>query len=385
MLLTIVVFIVLLSVLIFVHEFGHFWVARRCGLKPREFGFGFPPRVWGIYKDINGKWKTVKGRKTVEDASDTIYSVNMVPLGGFVQLGEDEEGGSDPNHFSNRPIWQRMAIILAGVTMNVVLAAVLISFGFMIGLPQTISDLPANAEVTDRKIQIMEVLPDSPAEAANFKMGDTILSVNGIEFINNDKLAEYTNEYLGEELIYVIKRGNEEFTANLAPVLIEETGKGGIGVSIVESGLVKFPFYSAIWEGLKITAILFWVIIVAFYELLKGLFMGQGVDAGLAGPIGIAALTGQMARMGFAYILQFAAILSINLAIINAFPFPALDGGRFLFLIIEKIKGSPVKKEVEAIIHNIGFAVLMLLILIVTFRDIAQYSGFFNMLLGKIF
>ena len=382
MLLTIIVFVALLSVLVFVHEFGHFWVARRFGVKPREFGFGFPPRALGIYKDINGKWRVVKGKKEVKDAADTVYSINTIPLGGFVQLGEDEEAGDDPSYFGNKPVWQRMMIILAGVSMNIVLAAVLISFGFMIGLPQTIDNAHPDAKITNQKIQIV---PDSPAMSAGLKIGDTIVSVNGENFISNDKLQKYTDEHIGEKLNYIIKRGRDQFNLEITPVLIEETGKGGIGISIVESGLVKLPFFTAIWEGVKTTTILLWAIIVAFYELLKGIFMGQGVDAGLAGPVGIAALTGQVARMGFAYILQFAAILSINLAIINAFPFPALDGGRFLFLIIEKIKGRPVKKELETIIHNIGFAILMLLVLVVTFRDIARYSESFKTIWNKLF
>ena len=385
MLLTIIVFVALLSVLVFVHEFGHFWVARRFGVKPREFGFGFPPRALGIYKDINGKWRVVKGKKEVKDAADTVYSINTIPLGGFVQVGEDEEAGDDPSHFGNKPVWQRMMIILAGVSMNIVLAAVLISFGFMIGLPQTIDNAHPDAKITNQKIQIVEILPDSPAMSAGLKIGDTIVSVNGENFISNDKLQKYTDEHIGEKLNYIIKRGRDQFNLEITPVLIEETGKGGIGISIVESGLVKLPFFTAIWEGVKTTAILLWAIIAAFYELLKGIFMGQGVDAGLAGPVGIAALTGQVARMGFAYILQFAAILSINLAIINAFPFPALDGGRFLFLIIEKIKGRPVKKELETIIHNIGFAILMLLVLVVTFRDIARYSESFKTIWNKLF
>lgn len=373
MFLTIIVFIIILSVLVFVHEFGHFWVARRCGVKPREFGFGFPPRVWGIYKDLGGSWKQVRGRKEVEDAADTVYSINAVPLGGFVQLGEDDEATDDPDHFHNKPIWQRALMIMAGVTMNVILAAVLISAGLMVGLPQTLGDTHARATITNRQIQIVEVLPDSPADIADLKIGDIVLSVNGNTFLNSDDLQQYADEHQGVSLNYSVKRGQEELAFEITPVLIEETSKGGIGIGIVETGLVKLPFHLAIIEGIKTTVLLVWTIILAFYNLLKDLILGHGVDAGLAGPVGIAALTGQVTRMGLVYIIQFAAILSVNLAIINAFPFPALDGGRFIFLIIEKIKGKPVKKEVEAIIHNIGFAILMFLVLLVTFRDVAKF------------
>ena len=132
MLLTIITFILVLSLLVFVHELGHFWVARKFGLKPKEFGFGFPPRLWGIYKDQDGKWRQVKGRGEVKEAVDTVYSINWVPIGGFVNIGEDDDSGGDPNHFTNRPIWQRASILSAGVSMNVVLAAILIIIGLMI-------------------------------------------------------------------------------------------------------------------------------------------------------------------------------------------------------------------------------------------------------------
>jgi regulator of sigma E protease len=149
-------------------------------------------------------------------------------------------------------------------------------------------------------------------------------------------------------------------------------------VGILETGLVRLPIHLAIWEGIKSTIGLTWLIIMAFGQLIAKIFTSGSVSADVAGPVGIAVLTGQVARMGFVYIVQFAAMLSINLAIINALPFPALDGGRVLFLIIEKLKGSPVKKEVEGTIHYIGFALLMLLVLVVTFKDIDKYTGLFK-------
>ncbi len=376
---------IVLSVLVIAHEFGHFWTARKFGLKPEEFGIGFPPRAFGIYKNKDGKWVKVMGGKKVEDASDTIYSINWFPLGGFVKLGEDEEGGDDPNHFQNKKIWQRMIMISAGVIMNIILAAILISAGLMFGLPQALDNIDARAQVFDKKIQIVEVLGESPAKEAGLKMGDVVVSINGNELTNYENLQKFNADNINQELKYKIKRGQEEFEKTITPITIEETGKGGIGIGIIETGIVKYPWYLAIWEGIKTTIFLTWAIIVAFYELIKGLIVGQGISADVAGPVGIAVLTGQVARMGFVYVLQFTALLSINLAIINFLPFPALDGGRVLFLIIEKIKGSPVKREVEAVIHNIGFALLMILVLIVTFKDVAKFGDSFRMLWEKIF
>lgn len=370
MLLTIITFILVLSVLVFVHELGHFWTARKFGIKAEEFGIGFPPRAFGIYKSVDGKWKKVRGGKAVADASDTIYSINWIPLGGFVKLNEDESESADPEHFINKPIWKRAIVLSAGVSMNMLLAIVLISIGLMVGMPQSLDALDKNAVITDRKIQIMQVIDPSPAKTAGLQVGDIILGIDGKQFADYQAIQKYVDENNGKELTYQIKHADETKDVKIRPEILKETGKGGIGVALTETGLVKYPWYQAIWQGIKQAFILAWVILVAFYELIKGLVTGGGVSGEVAGPVGIASLTGQVARMGFVYLLQFTALLSINLAIINFLPFPALDGGRVLFLIIEKIKRKPVRRELEAIIHNFGFMLLMLLVLLVTFNDI---------------
>jgi len=384
MFLTIITFLVVLSLLVFVHEFGHFWTARKLGLKPREFGFGFKPRAVGIYKASDGTWKKVFGSKEVKDAVDTIYSLNWLPLGGFVELGEDEEAGDDPNHFANKKPWERTAILLAGVTMNMILAFVLISVGYMIGLPQTLDHADAGDNIISSKVQVISVVENSPAKEAELKIGDIILSLDNQKINNTDILEKYTNENINKEISYKIRRGDEVLEKKIKPILREETNQGGIGIGIVGTGIVKYSFFKAFWKGAVTTISLTGAILGAFYGLLKNIFTGHGVGADVAGPVGIAVLTGQVARMGFVYILQFAAMLSINLAIINALPFPALDGGRVLFIIIEKIKGGPVKREIEGMFHYIGFALLMLLVLVVTFKDVARYGDFFVGLWNKI-
>ncbi|MFA6306922.1 MAG: RIP metalloprotease RseP [Patescibacteria group bacterium] len=387
MFLTIITFIIVLSVLVFAHELGHFMMARKFGVRAEEFGFGFPPRAFGVYKNNQGQWKFIRGAKEVSDCPGTIYSINWLPLGGFVKIkGENGEGGNEPDSFAGRPIWQRAFMLSAGVTMNIILAAVLISAGFMIGLPQSLDgQLSARANVSDKKIQIVEVMKNTPAESAGLQIGDTIVSIDNNSFLNYEELQNYVNSNIGKALFYKIKRGRDLTEAKIVPELMPETNRGGIGVAITETGIVSYPWYLAILEGVKTTFILTWAIIVAFCELIKGLILGHGVTADLSGPVGIATLTGQVARMGFVYLLQFTALLSINLAVINFFPFPALDGGRILFLIIEKIKRSPVKSEVEGAIHNIGFALLMLLVLIVTFRDVARFGDAFKGIWERIF
>lgn len=384
---TIIAFLVVLSILVFAHELGHFWTARKFGVKADEFGFGFPPRLGGIYRDKEGKWHFVRGNKDTSklDIPGTLYSINWLPLGGFVKIkGEDGDGENEDDSLLSKPIWKRATVMSAGVFMNIVLAMVLLSGGFMIGLPQMTGDLSDKAKVKNHQIQIIETDPDSPADRANLKAGDFILSVDGNEFKNYKNLQDYVDEHSGEELEYQIKRGGEVISANITPEQRADSGRGGIGVYIAETGIVSYPWYLAIWEGIKTTLLLTWVIMVAFYQLIKSLILGQGLGIEIGGPVKIAEVTGTAARMGYAYLINFTALLSINLAILNFLPFPALDGGRILFLIIEKIKGSPVKRELEAKIHYLGFALLMLLVLLVTYNDIAGLTGGFRNIIEKI-
>jgi len=435
MFLTIITFFIVLSVLVLAHELGHFMTARKFGVRAEEFGLGFPPRIfgWQVWRErglkkiaeseniemavkatpLAGgsgiieeiivdekkevdeafwvrKFRFIKGGREItqdEQKYGTVYSINWLPLGGFVKIkGENGEGENEPDSFVSRPIWQRAIMLSAGVIMNIVLAAVLISAGFMIGLPQALDgELSARAQVSDKKIQVVEVIKNTPAELAGLQIGDVIINIDNNNFSSYQELQNYVASNIGHKLTYKIKRGQDLSEAGIIPELMPETNRGGIGVAITETGIVSYPWYLAILEGVKTTVLLTWAIIVAFYELIKGLIFGAGVTADLSGPVGIATLTGQVARMGFVYLLQFTALLSINLAVINFFPFPALDGGRILFLIIEKIKRSPVKREVEGAIHNVGFALLMLLVLIVTFRDVAKFGDVFQNIWEKIF
>jgi len=382
MFITIISTVIVLSILVFFHELGHFWTARRFGLKPKEFGFGMPPRAFGFYKNTDGKWTKVFGKQEPVDAADTIYSINWLPLGGFVNLQEDEDGGSDPNHFANKPVYQRAVILAAGVTMNVLLAMALISFGYMIGLPQSTDELGKGAIVSERKMKIVEIVDKSPASKAGFKVGDAILSIDSKKFEKFADLQTYVDKNKGKKLNYEIERNGMVQKINVVPEIIKETNKGGIGVAINESGLVRYPVYLAIWYGVKSTIVMLWLILVAFVLMIKGLILGQGLAGEVAGPVGIAVITGQAARMGFVYILQFTAVLSVNLAIINALPIPALDGGRLFFLLIEKIKGRPMKRELEGAMHYAGFALLMLLVIVVTYRDVIKYG---SVLIKKFF
>lgn len=373
---TIIIFILILGLLVFVHELGHFWTARKFGVKAEEFGFGFPPRFAGYYKDTSGKWRFVWGSKEVEDASDTVYSINWLPLGGFVKIkGEQGDSKEDGDSFSAQKIWKRIVILAAGVTMNVITAAIVLSIALWIGLPQLVEDIPPGANARDNMIQVVEVVADSPAQEAGITPGDAIVSVNGQTFDAYTQLQEYTAARAGEELTYTLRRGDEMVTVTAIPEALEGTDRAGVGIAIAETAIVSYPWYRALWEGIIRTGQLLVFIVVAFVGIIASLVTGAGVGAEVAGPVGIANMTGQVAQLGFAYLLQFTALLSLNLAIVNILPFPALDGGRIIFLTIEKMRGKPVPEKYEAWVHQTGFLLLMLLVVLVTYRDIAKLVG----------
>lgn len=362
MVLTLVIFVIILGLLIFVHEFGHFLAAKRSGLTVHEFGFGFPPRLVGFRR---------KG---------TIYSLNWIPVGGFVKIkGEDGNNEQEKDSFASLGAFRRIVILLAGVFMNVVLAALLFSVGLVSGTPTALDDgaLPANAKVRDRTIQIVAILPDSPAAKAGMAVGDAVVTIDGSTITDVDQLQTYNEGKAGvTETILVRRNKKEQVTLSITPEPLEESeGKAVWGVNLLPVGIVSYPWYESYWRGLVQTGSILWQILSAFTVLLRDLVVHQELTADIAGPVGIAALTGRVANLGFLYLLQFTALLSLNLALVNALPLPALDGGRVLFVIIERIRGRKVNARVESVIHNIGFALLLLLVLLVTIRDVDQLSG----------
>lgn len=380
---TLIIFLLVLSVLVFAHESGHFMMSRRFSVKAEEFGFGFPPRAVGWYKNQQGKWQKVLGNLSVENLDNneneklrpgkgkTIYSLNWLPLGGFVKIkGENGEGKNDQDSFAAKKIWQRIVILAAGVIMNVILAWVLFSFAYLIGLPQSTDSLGRGAITTSAKVVVAEVIPGSAAEKAGLKIDDYILEVDGQKVATEKDLQDLIAVRGGQEVNLLIERNN--IKENLKVVPASGGSRATIGVAIFSAALVRYPFFNSFWEGAKTTLIVLGQIFTAFYDLLRSVFAGQHVGDQFAGPVGIAKITGQAARLGINYLLQFAALLSLNLAVINILPFPALDGGRIIFLLIEKIRSKPIRKEVEAMIHNIGFLLLIALILFITYKDIIK-------------
>ncbi len=371
------IFLVVLASLVLFHELGHFIIARRNGIKADEFGFGFPPRICGIYKDdTTGRYKIVWGDKNIE-SSHTIYSFNWLPLGGFVRIKGEDGQNQDPDSFGNKSAWVRVKVLGAGVFMNFVLAWILISVVFTIGLPQPIDSTEAT-RYSDVKIQILEVKKGSPAETMGLQLGDEVLMIAGEKMKTLDAIKETILNNKGKNIDITINRLGKEMVLSGTPRTEYPENEGSLGISFSETALVSYPWYEAIYQGALTTYGITTTILRAFGTMILGLF-GNGqtnTPVDVTGPIGIVYMTKQMSDLGISYLLQFAAILSINLGIINILPIPALDGGRILFVLIEKIKGSKVSHRTEGMIHQIGFILLLLLMLFITLRDFSHFHIF---------
>ena len=371
--LTILIFIIILGLLVFVHELGHFLVARWNGIRVDEFGFGFPPRLFGVIKNASGKYELVWGNKEMP-SGETVYSLNWIPLGGFVKIaGEDGHDASDPNSFAGKSAWTRIRVLAAGVFMNFLFAWFLISIVFMLGLPQPIE--PADhGKFADAKIQVLAVGKGTPAETMGLSMGDAIVSINGEAITTLEQVSGLISSHKGQAITVVVDRFGKPLTLTGTPRTEYPATEGALGISFSETAVVSYPWYEAIYRGAIATYDITLAILGAFGMMIASLFGGAKTALDVTGPVGIVYLTKQMSDLGLPYLLQFAALLSINLGIINILPIPALDGGRILFILIEKLKGSPVSHRVEGMIHQIGFILLLVLMLLVTVRDFAQFQ-----------
>ncbi len=355
--LTIILFIIVLSVLVFVHELGHFITAKRAGVRIEEFSIGFPPRLWS----------TTRG--------ETRYSIGAIPFGGWVKMyGEDESELNAPGSFGALSLGKRALVLAAGVLMNLLLAVVLMSVVAAIGQPSLITD-ENRAQARDAAVTVIGVAPDSPAQSAGIQPGDKIQKISADDAATQTQeegeFVTFLQQHEGEEVQLDILRGDE--TVEITATLRESPGpdEGALGVALAPVGIIRAPLWLAPWEGIKNTVAMTAALGAALEQIGGNIGEGKGLE-GLSGPVGIATLTGDAARLGIVYFLQFTAFLSLNLAILNILPFPALDGGRLVFLLIEKVKGTPVTPKIEQWTHGLGFALLMLLIIWITFKDIAR-------------
>jgi regulator of sigma E protease len=360
MLVTILVFLLILSILVLVHELGHFLMAKKLGIKVEEFGFGLPPRAWGFKK------------------GETIYSINWLPIGGFVKLyGEDEAGSGSvkiKKHkrstkdvgraFFARPAWQKILVVTAGVIMNFLLAVVIISYLFTaVGV-----SIPGN------KVLVSEVLDKSPAKEAGLKAGDIVESINGIKITSSKQLISITKQNLGKKITLEVSSKQQAVKKIVVtPRVKYPSNEGPMGVAISTNIEVKkYPWYTAPFLGTKEALSMSWLIVSGLFTMFYQLITSGVVPKGVAGPIGIAELTGQFVAIGPYAVLSFVSLLSLNLAILNILPFPALDGGRLLFIVIGIIGGKKISEKYEGYAHAIGMVILIGLILLITINDLIR-------------
>ncbi len=345
-----IIVIIGLSLLILGHEAGHFFVAKLFGLKVDEFGFGFPPRI------------------TAKKIGDTEYSLNWLPFGGFVKISGERgefamiEGGASNDGATPaeqkrllyaQPAWKKSLIMLAGVFMNFLIGWFLISLMLMIGAPQA--------------LVIGGVQKGSPAEQVGLMQGDVIK-----DFKTAQSFIDFVNNHRGQTIDVVVLRSNKEIDFKVVPRTQITPNEGAVGVMLSEAGTPQEPFFSAIGDGLKYAAILLWATVQAFYDLIKQLFVHAELLPGVVGPVGIFGVAQETGKVGLVYLLQLLGIISLNLTVVNLIPFPALDGGRFLMVIIEKIKGSALSPKTETWINGLGFAFLIILMVLLTVRDIGN-------------
>lgn len=332
---SIIIAILVFGILIFTHELGHFLTAKACGVGVYEFSLGMGPRLCG--------W----------EAGGTRYSLRLLPIGGYVQMvGEDEESYV-PDSFMQKKIWQRMLVIFNGPLMNFVTAFIAFLIVFML------------VGVASSASFVGSPMPGSPAEAAGIMAGDRITVVNEVQVDSwQGMVAAIQEQPEGEELHIAALRGGESLSFTVKPYYDETNGAWMIGIN---GGREKLGFFAAIGQGIQQTYYYTKLLLVSLWQMLTGQIAPE-----VAGPVGIVTLVGQVAQVGWANVLLLVGILSINLGVINLLPLPALDGSKLVFLAIEGLRGKPLNRKFEGIVNLVGFALLMLLMLVITYNDIAR-------------
>lgn len=359
--------------LVVIHEWGHYIAARRGGVEVEEFGIGFPPKVWG--------------KKVVtKNGSKFLFTINLLPLGGFVRLKGENDADKRPGSFGAASMSTKVKVMLAGVTMNLLVALAMFTALAWIGMPKLVdeqftvaSDTKLLQEIKNPGLVLInEVGSETPAANAGLQKGDEIVSVAGQEIKNTRKVGELTRENAGKSVPITIKRGDQTSTINVQLNTENVNGQGYLGVTS-ESGSEGREVRQSTWSAPIVAA----GITIQFTELtLKGLGTAIGsllqgdtetAKEQVAGPVGIAYILNEVSKVGFNFVLMVIAIISLTLAIINALPIPALDGGRLFVLLLFRLLKKTLTKEREEIIHGSGFIALMALFVLITIVDVNRF------------
>lgn len=349
---TAVAFVLVLGLLVFVHELGHFAVAKWAGIRVEEFGFGFPPRMFTLFK-----------------RGETEYTINWLPLGGFVRMiGENGEDASDPRSFASKSRAWRAAVLMAGSAMNLLLPVLIFTVIAMVGVPEG----PSTG-----RIEVVGVEPGSPAAEIGLQSGDEIIFAANQRVTSIDRLVMLVNEFKDREITLDVEREGELQSFTVVPRQLDETPQARIGVAIInQQEIIRLNPFSALAWGVRRTYDLLMLMLVGFGELIGSLFSGSAESAAITGPLGIAQATGEVARTGVLNLFNFAAYLSINLAIVNMLPIPALDGGRLLFVLLEALRGGKrISPEREGLVHLLGMLLLLGLMAFISVFDLQRIAG----------
>ncbi len=364
---SVLIFLAVLFVLVLVHELGHFATAKWFGMRVDEFGIGFPPKLFGIKK------------------GETEYTFNLFPIGGFVRIfGEDGDAKEpatavaipDPRSFTGKSKWAQSVVLLAGITMNILFAWLLVMIAYGVGVQGIVN--PEDATPNARLI-ITQVLPGGPAELVKVEPGAVLKGVTAgdanLEDFTPAGFSTFVSTHTDEPLTIFYTYNGEPRMVQLesqSGVIAEDPDKRAIGValSLVDT-IERSPKEVVIDSGAYVlTGIR--DIVTGLGGLLADAFRLEADFTQVAGPVGIVGLVGEASAYGITTLLMFTAFISLNLAVINVLPFPALDGGRLLFVIIEAIKGTPIQSRIAGILNTIGFVILLALMAAVTWNDIAR-------------
>lgn len=361
-------FLLILTILVLVHELGHYLVSKMFKVKVEEFGIGFPP---AIYK------KKQPGKTT--------FSINLLPLGGFVKLyGEDGSNQNDPDSFASKPIMKKILILIAGVFNNFVFGFLILSILLLIGLPlmgdfdEVYNYLSKDAIIQKEELIVSLVTKNSPAENANIKVNDKILGygLSDAEANKNNALSSfqtYISNNRGRNVYIKLNQNSKEVMVSVVPRLVNPKNDGAIGIGLTSSVYYSYPFGRNFVEAFKMIGKTFELFFKTIGGVFTSIFNLKSKDHNVAGPVGIAVVTKNIAGLGFSYLFAFMASFSINLAIVNMLPIPGLDGGRILMLLIEKIIRRPLGQKIENYSIGIGLAFLILIVIFVTIKDILFY------------
>lgn len=360
---SVIIFLAVLFVLVLVHEWGHYITAKLTGMRVDEFGIGFPPKLFGVKR------------------GETEYTFNALPIGGFVKIyGEDAEAAVHDHDFSRSFVgknrWAQALVLIAGVTMNVLFAWMLFSGAFMIGVQQSVDEHTASEEA---RLIVTDVLDEGPAAEAELPAGTFITAVSrGNETLENLTPTAFS-EFVGKDTTSPVQiaytKGDELFLTTIQPktgVIQDDPERAVVGISLTLVDRVQYSFIDAVTKGFTHTYESLIAITKGIFGLLHDAIVGQADFSQVAGPVGIVGLVGEASAFGVTALLMFTAFISLNLAVINLLPFPALDGGRLLFVGIEALTRRQLPVRATQLANMVGFMLLILLMIVVTWNDIMR-------------